>query len=444
MRIKYRDRFLLFSYFITIIFLGSIILWLPVSWKGGGRLPYIDALFTATSAVCVTGLTSVDTAQYSFFGKTAIMFLIQFGGLGIITFTTIFLANPGGKISLANRKLIGDYFITSIEGNPRNIIRNIIISTFVIEILGALCMFPAFRSTAGRRAGFYALFHSVSAFCNAGFSSFSNNLEGYVTDPMINFSIMGLIILGGLGFVVMQDLLKRALGWRRRLSLHTKLVLAVTSILILGGAAVYLLFEWKGSYAALTPPQKIMASLFQSITPRTAGFDTVPQGSLSFPSKAFTMFLMYVGASPASTGGGIKTTTFFIVLIMILRGMEAQEDIRIFKRKLSLGSLSRGMMFALRAIALLSVAIFALTVTELLLSPHEKMLFIDVAFEAFSAFGTVGLSLGVTPYLSVAGKVIIILTMFAGRVGMSALAISRPRKLPKQIVDYPEEEVLIG
>lgn len=392
----------------------------------------------------MTGLTSVDTAQYSFFGKTAIMLLIQFGGLGIITFTTIFLANPRGKISLANRKLIGDYYITSIERDPRNIIRNIIISTLFIETLGALCMFPAFRPKTGNRAGFYALFHSVSAFCNAGFSSFSDNLEGYVTDPTINFSIMGLIFFGGLGFVVLEDLLKRALGRRRRLSLHTKLVLAVTFCLIFGGAAAYLLFEWKGSYAALSPLQKIMASLFQSITPRTAGFDTIPQSALSSPSKAFTLFLMYVGASPASTGGGIKTTTFFLVLIMILRGTEAQEDIRIFRKKLSLGSVSRGMMFALRAMALLSLAIFALTVTELLLSPHEKKLFIDIVFETFSAFGTVGLSLGLTPYLSAAGKVIIILTMFAGRVGMSALAISRPRKLPKQLVDYPEEEVLIG
>jgi trk system potassium uptake protein TrkH len=187
-----------------------------------------------------------------------------------------------------------------------------------------------------------------------------------------------------------------------------------------------------------------MACLFQSVTPRTAGFDTVSQGSLSFPSKVFTMFLMYVGASPASTGGGIKTTTFFIVLVMILRGNQAREEIRIFGKKVSLGSISRGMMFALRAMAVLSLAVFALTVTELLLSPHEKKLFINVVFEAFSAFGTVGLSLGSTPYLSGAGKVIIILTMFAGRVGMSALAISRPRELPKQIVDYPEEEVLIG
>jgi trk system potassium uptake protein TrkH len=202
--------------------------------------------------------------------------------------------------------------------------------------------------------------------------------------------------------------------------------------------------EWGGGYAKLTAPQKVMASVFQSVTPRTAGFSTVTQSGLSFPSKVFTLFLMYVGASPASTGGGIKTTTFFIVLVMIVRGSQAREDIRVFGKKVSLDSVSRGMMFALRAIAILSVAIFALTVTELFLSPHENKLFIDIVFETFSAFGTVGLSLGLTPYLSAAGKAIIILTMFAGRVGMSALAITIPRGLPKHIVDFPEEEVLIG
>jgi trk system potassium uptake protein TrkH len=444
MRIRYRDRFFLFSYFIALIILGSFVLWAPGSWKGGGRLPYIDALFTATSAVCVTGLVCVDTAGFSFFGKTAILLLIQFGGLGIITFMTIFLANPRGKISLATRKLIGGYSITSIEGNPRTIIKNIVFWTLVIEIAGALCMYPAFRPAAGEKAVFHALFHSVSAFCNAGFSTFSDNLEAFVASPVVNFTVIALLVLGGLGFVVMQDLLRRMTGKRRRLTFHTRLVLAVTSGLVLASAAVYLFFEWNRGYAALTPAQKLMAGLFQSVTPRTAGFDTVSQSVLSFPSKVFTMFLMYVGASPASTGGGIKTTTFFIVLIMILRGTQAREDIRAFGKKVSLGSVSRGMMFALRAMAVLSVAVFALTVTELLLSPNEKKLFINVVFEAFSAFGTVGLSQGITPYLSGAGKFIIILTMFAGRVGMSALAISRPRELPKQAVDYPEEEVLIG
>jgi trk system potassium uptake protein TrkH len=444
MKLKNRDRFFLFTYFISIILLGSVLLWIPAAWKGPQRLPYIDALFTATSAVCVTGLTAVDTSLYSLFGKTVVMLLIQFGGLGIITFTTIFLANPRGKISLANRKLIGDFYIPSIEDDPRRIVRSIILFTFIIEGLGTLFLYSRFRLTVRERPVFTSVFHAISAFCNAGFSTFTDNFEGYVTDPLVNFGLMLLIVTGGLGFVVIEDLLERLIGRRRRLSLHTKLVVEMTIILVFVGAAVYLMFEWGNAYASLNAAQKVMASLFQSVTPRTAGFDTVAQPGLSFPSKVFTFLLMYVGASPASTGGGIKTTTFFVIMVMILRGSEAREDIRIFRKKVSTGSINRGMMLALRAIAVLAIAVFALTVTELLLSPHQKKLFIDVVFEVFSAFGTVGLSLGLTPLLSGAGKLVIILTMFSGRVGMSALAISLPRRLPKRAVDIPEEEVLIG
>ena len=444
MRIRSRDRFFLFAYFISIILFGSILLALPMSWRGDSRLGYIDALFTATSAVCVTGLTAVDTSLFSGFGKLVVMLLIQFGGLGIITFTTIFLANPGGKISFASRKLIGDYYIRSVERNPRKIVRSVVIFTLSIEIAGALVMYPVFRGTVGRGAGFAALFHAISAFCNAGFSSFRGNLEGYVTNPTVNFTIIGLIVLGGLGFVVLEDLAERALGRRRHVTLHTRLVVVITGLLIAGGAIAYLAFEWRNAYAALTPAQKVMASVFQAVTPRTAGFDTVPQGSLSFPSKFFTLFLMYIGASPASTGGGIKTTTFFIILIMILRGNEAREDIRVLGKKVSTVSVNRGMMFSLRAFAILAVAIGLLTISELFIGVPGKKLFIEVVFETFSAFGTVGLSLGLTPYLTVFGKIIIILTMFAGRVGMSALAVSLPRRLPKQAVDFPEEEVLIG
>lgn len=446
MRIRSRDRFFLFTYFITIILLGSFLLWLAPAWRGPQRLSYVDALFTSTSAVCVTGLTAVDTSLFSGFGKLVIMLLIQFGGLGIITFMTIFLANPRGKISLASRKLIGDYYVSSIEANPRKIIRSVILFTLAIELAGAIVMFPVFRQTVGRHAGFHALFHAISAFCNAGFSTFSNSLEGYVAEPTMNFTMMALIILGGLGFVVMEDLIERSLGRRRRLALHTRLVLAMTFGLIVGAATLYLLLEWGNGYSALTPAQKVMAALFQAVTPRTAGFDTIPQTSLSSPSRVFTMFLMYVGASPASTGGGIKTTTFFVVLIMILRGAAAREDVRLLRRQLSPLSVSRGMMFALRALAIVAAAAFLLTVSELLIDPAPvtDKHFLAVLFETVSAFGTVGLSLGLTPYLSALGKCIIILTMFAGRVGMSALAISTPRRLPRHAVDFPEEEVLIG
>jgi trk system potassium uptake protein TrkH len=244
--------------------------------------------------------------------------------------------------------------------------------------------------------------------------------------------------------VVIEDVAERLVGKRRRFTLHTRLVLAMTGVLIVGGAAVYLAFEAGNAYRDLGPLQKLMAAMFQSITPRTAGFDTINQATLTEPSKFFTILLMYIGASPASTGGGIKTTTFFIVLAMILRGTSAHEDVHAFGRRVSADSIIQGMTYALRALAVLALAIFALTVSELLVRPSMDKRFLTVAFEAFSAFGTVGLSLGLTPNLTVVGKLAIILTMFAGRVGMAALAVALPRRLPRRAVDVPEAEVLIG
>lgn len=444
MRIRNRDRFLLFSYFAGIIIAGSILLVLPISWSGPAPLRYIDALFTSTSAVCVTGLASVDTSLYSGFGRTVLMLLIQFGGLGLITFMTLFLATPRGKISFASRKLIGDYYVGSIEVNPRKIIRSVVIFTLAIEVTGALCLLPLFRRVVGPGAGFYAMFHAVSAFCNAGFALFPDNFERFVASPLLNFTIMSLIVTGGIGFVVIEDLVERAAGRRRRLALHTRLVLAMTAALILGGAIVYLALEAGNAYRNMGWFERIMAALFQSVTPRTAGFDTVNQATLTEPSKFFTMFLMYVGASPASTGGGIKTTTFFIVLAMILRGTGAHDDVHAFGRRVSADSIAKGMMYALRALAILALAIAVLTVSELLVRPSSGKSFLAVAFEAFSAFGTVGLSINLTPLLTVVGKVVIILTMFAGRVGMAALAVSLPRRLPRRAIGVPEAEVLVG
>jgi trk system potassium uptake protein TrkH len=444
MRIKSRERLILFSYFGALILGGAVLLWLPFSWNGPGRLHPIDALFTATSAVCVTGLFTVDTSLYSGFGRTVVLLLIQFGGLGLITFMTLFLASPRGRVSFASRKLIGDYYVGSVEANPRKIVRSVIIFTLAIEVAGALCLLPTLRRSLGRGAGFYALFHAVSAFCNAGFSLFPDNLERYVTSPAVNFTVMTLIVAGGLGFVVIEDVAERLAGKRRHLTLHTRLALGVSAALIAGATAVYLAFEAGHAYRGLGPLQKLMAALFQSVTPRTAGFDTVSQAALTEPSKFFTMFLMYVGASPASTGGGIKTTTFFVVLVMILRGTRAREDVHAFGRRVSVDSIARGMTYALRAFAILALAIFVLAISELLVHPSMDKRFLTVAFEAFSAFGTVGLSLGLTPSLTAVGKLVIIFTMFTGRVGMAALAVSLPRRLPERAVDVPEAEVLIG
>lgn len=423
---------------------GSVLLALPISWSGPEPLAYVDALFTATSAVCVTGLITVDTSLYSGFGRTVILLLIQFGGLGLITFMTLFLANPRGRISFASRKLIGDYYVGSVERDPRKIVRSVVIFTLALEMAGALCLLPVFHRAVGSRAGFYAAFHAVSAFCNAGFTLFPDNLERFVADPAVNATIVLLVVTGGIGFVVIEDLAERLVGKRRRLTLHSRLALAVTGILVAGGAAVYLALEAGNAYRGMPWWQRLMAALFQSITPRTAGFDTVNQATLSEPSKFFTLFLMYVGASPASTGGGIKTTTFFVVMAMIIRGTRAHEDVHAFGRRVSSDSIARGMSHALRAFAIIALAIFVLAVSELLVRPSMDKRFLAVMFEAFSAFGTVGLSLGLTPKLTAVGKAVIVLTMFTGRVGMAALAVSLPRRLPERAVDVPEAEVLIG
>ena len=439
-----RDRFFLFSYFLFLIVAGSALLYLPAAWRGPTRLRYVDALFTSTSAVCVTGLTSVDTSLYSPFGHLVIMLLIQFGGLGIITFMTLYFVARRGKMSLVNRKLIGDYFLESVGHNPSSIMRKVLAFTAAIELAGSLILYTVFRRTVPERPYFTALFHAVSAFCNAGFSVFSTNLEDYVANPTVNLCVAALIVLGGLGFVVHEDLLERLLGRTRRLSVHTRLVLGVSGALILLGLVAFLALEWDTAFRGLRPLVKIQAALFASVTPRTAGFDTVLPSEFSLPSRFMTMILMYVGASPASTGGGIKTTTFFIVLIMVIRGGAAREDIRVFRRKVSPASVSRAMVYALRALAVVAAATLALTVTEVFARGGSDPLFVQVVYEVLSAFGTVGLTLGLTPRLSDVGKMVIVLTMIVGRVGMAAVAMSASRRLPRRVVDVPEEEVLVG
>jgi trk system potassium uptake protein TrkH len=438
------ERLMLFSYFGGIIAVGALILWLPVCWMGRGRLAFVDALFTATSAVCVTGLITVDTAKYTLFGQVVILLLIQFGGLGIITFSTIYLVRPRLKLSMTGYRVIKGYSLDSIESKPLDIIRQIVKVTLAIEAVGALILLFAFQPTIERRLVFTSIFHAISAFCNAGFSTFSANLEAYVGNVAVNLTILGLIVLGGLGFVVLQDIGETAiLGSRRRLSLHSRSVLLTTLCLIGIGAGLFILLEWFNAYSSLRPLQRPLAALFQSITPRTAGFNTVHQTSLSMTSKTLTILLMFIGGASGSTAGGIKVNTFFIILMLSLRGADPRGEVTVFERKIPSKTVENAIIFTLKALMLLFVAIFLLTFTEKMFSSKSK-LFIELVFEAFSAFGTVGLSLGITPELSLPGKLIIIATMFMGRVGLLALAIPGRRQLPVHVLDYPQEEVMAG
>lgn len=436
---------ILFGYFILLILIGWLLLSLHISWNGESRLSGIDALFTSVSAVCVTGLITVDTAQYSMFGKTVIMLLIQFGGLGILTFTTfIFVsANRTKKVSFKSLEMVKNFYIESVESKAHHILRNIILLTLLLEALGTLFLYLRFRTIVDSHALFYGLFHAVSAFCNAGFSLFSDSLESYSGDWMLVVPIMLLLIFGGLGFLVFQDVYNRLRKRKKRLSLHTRLVLGTTVVLITTGAAAFFFLERNNTFSQMSFSQKLLNALFQSVTPRTAGFNAVSQTQLSIPSQFLTVVLMFIGGSPASIAGGIKTTTFAIVLFAVFKDIDWSGRIRIRDRMIPSSQVSKAMLFLGKAVGLLGLSVFLLTITEFMGSEHEAG-FMDIFFESVSAFSTVGLSTGLTASLTFLGKCIIIATMFAGRVGLISLTIPLLRDDHGSAVEFPEEEVLIG
>jgi trk system potassium uptake protein TrkH len=442
-RVLQSEKLFLFSYFLASIGLGTVVLYLPFSWSGAQKLPLVDALFTATSAVCVTGLITVDTPTYSILGRVMILILIQAGGLGIITFSTIYLARPRGRISLIRHRIIRGYYLESSGLGTMAIVRRIVAVTLSFELVGTLILYRAFHASVSENRLFVSLFHAVSAFCNAGFSLFSNNLEEYTTNAAVSLTIMTLVVFGGLGFVVLRDVAATATVKKKRLSLHSKIVFLMTGILLVFAAGFYLVFEAGGSMAFLTPFQKIVAALFQAATPRTAGFDTIPQGDLTTPSKTLTMLLMFIGGGSGSIAGGIKVNTFFIVLLMLFQGPDSRGEVTVFKRKIAGARIFHATIFMLKALLLLFTSFLALTITELWAAGHRIDVF-SLVFETFSAFGTVGLSLGATAGLTAGGKLVLVVTMFMGRIGLLALAIPRSRPYPVHVLDYPQGEVLIG
>lgn len=430
----------LFSYFIVTILIGSALLSIRGMWSGNERLRYIDALFTATSAVCVTGLITVDTALYSRLGQIVIAGLIQAGGLGIIVFTTLYLTATRGRMSFADRRLVRDYYVQSVEYEPKKIVRNVVVVTGAVELAGALVLSIGFRNMGVRHPVFTAVFHSISAFCNAGFSTFSNSLEGFANAHFVTIPIMLLIFTGGIGFVVLQDLGKSLVRRRHVVSVHAKVVLVGTVALVSIGAVAFLLLEL-GNHTLGAHPW--INATFQSVTPRTAGFNTVPQADLRLGSKLVTMVLMFIGGGPGSIAGGVKITPVFLLLAVVLVGADEHGEVRIFRRRMPESLVARAQLFILKAIMILVLAVLALSLTETLIAESPKS-FLDIAFEATSAFATVGLSTGITPDLTGMGKIVIIMTMFAGRVGLISLALPSPGRFRCSGVDYPTGEVLLG
>ncbi|MEW6235885.1 MAG: potassium transporter TrkG [Candidatus Omnitrophota bacterium] len=430
--------------FMLLIFTGACVLLLPRASHGTltPNVSPIDALFTSTSAVCVTGLIVKDTpVDYSRFGQIVIAALIQLGGLGIMTFAAIF-AFAFGQGGIRHRAVMQDILSTDGLFRVKSLLWTILFATLTCEGIGAFFLFLAFlsHSISAPEALFSAVFHSISAFCNAGFSTFSNNLETYAASPVINLTIIFLIVAGGIGFSVIQEMVvwgKKFFVRRSfsRLSLHSRLTLIVTGILLTAGfIAVLLGGDWREAGWTKT----ILASLFQSVTTRTAGFNTIPMNQLAHWCLVFFMMLMFVGGAPGGTAGGIKVTTLGLLFHTTRALMKGRQRVEIMRRTISLQTVRSAFVISGMAAAYVSFAVMALTWTD------PDLPFFDIVFEVFSAFGTVGLSLGITAKLSTLGKIVIIITMYLGRVGPLTVFLAVSFKQDDAQYEYPMESIVVG
>ncbi len=431
--------------FAGIIVLGTFLLTLPVSSQTGEPLKFLDALFTATSAVCVTGLVVVDTGSFfSNFGQTVILCLIQIGGLGFMTMSTLLAMFLGKKIGLKERILIQESLNQTTLSGVVRLIRKVILVTLIVELLGGLILSLRFLTDFPVEKAFaFGFFHAISAFCNAGFDLFGQvfgaftGMTHYVEDWTVCLTIGGLVVLGGLGFPVIVELLNFL--QKRRLSLHTKLVLLTTIFLIVTGAVLVFIFEAKNGATLqyLSLPGKIIASFFQSIMTRTAGFSSLEIGNLHMGTWFIMILLMFVGASPSSTGGGIKTTTFGVIAATVSAAIKGHQDVELFRKRIP-----KDIIY--KAITIMSVSLAWISVVTLMLSLIEKQDFIRLFFEVMSAFGTIGLSTGITTSLTGFSELLIIITMFIGRVGPVTIMVALSKKERKNSVRYIEERIMIG
>ena len=436
--------------FLIVVLVGSGLLALPISAADGQPVPYIDALFTATTATCVTGLVTVPTVStWSTFGHVVILLLIQIGGLGVVTIISSMMMLLRRKIGISTRLLIQDAFnLNTLSGLVR-FVRKVLLGTFLVECLGALAYMTVFIPEFGARGIWISVFNSVSAFCNAGIDIIAeNSLMNYATQPVVNIVTCILIILGGIGYIVWWDVI-RVLGQKqrrtplhfwKRLTLQSKLAIFMTLVLVFGGAALILAFEYNNplTLGGMTLPEKIQTAIFQSVTTRTAGFATIPQQSLTNGAAVASLLLMFIGGSPAGTAGGIKTVTFLILAATALSVIKGRDDVNLFHRRVSEQAIRKAVAVSTTsfAIAFLSTAALAAVI---------DVPTIDVLFETISATATVGLSRNLTPLLGVAGKLIITSTMFFGRVGPISLAFAlNGRGKNTNMIKNPTEDLSVG
>ena len=430
--------------FLAVIFLGSLLLSLPISSADGEAVSYLDALFTATTATCVTGLVTLTTAStWSIFGQAVILVLIQVGGLGVVTIMSALMILLQKRMGIGDRLLLQDAFNLNSRSGIVRFVKRVILGTALVEGIGALLYMTVFVPEFGLRGIWIAVFTSISAFCNAGMDIIADNsLSSYATNPIINLVTCALIVLGGIGYIVWWDVmgLRKGVAGRRRLSLHSKIAISTTLLLIFGGGLLILLFEYHNprTIAELSLFDKLQVSLFQSVTTRTAGFATVPQQDLTNASSILCLLLMFIGGSPVGTAGGIKTVTIAVLVASALSSVQNRQEVTLFQRNISKQAVSK-------AVAVTTMSFVILFTSTLLLSAVSPGEPLDILFETVSATATVGLSRDLTPYLNAYGKVIIIGTMYLGRVGPISLALAlNSGKKQQNIIKNPTEEISVG
>lgn len=449
MSVKLSTTQMIMLSFLLVILAGSVLLVLPISSASGESVSYIDAFFTATTATCVTGLVTLPTVSaWSPFGQVIILLLIQIGGLGTITIMSGLMLSLHHKMGLGDRLLIQDALNLNTLSGLGEFVKKVILGTLVVEGMGALLYMTVFIPEFGIKGIWISIFNSISAFCNAGMDILAeNSLCGYVHNPVVNGVTAALIILGGIGYIVWWDVLRvlqkaRQQGFQcvKNLMLHSKIVLSMTAFLILAGALAFFVFEYQNplTMKEYTVFEKIQASLFQSVTTRTAGFAAIPQENLTNASSMVSLLLMFIGGSPVGTAGGVKTVTITVLMISAFATINNKTDATIFNRNISRQTISK-------AAAVVSMSFIILFTSTVLLSAVTEASALDIMYETVSATATVGLSRNLTPFLNIWGKIIIMGTMYLGRVGPISLAIAfHVRKETKNIIKNPTEEISVG
>lgn len=435
--------------FALMVLLGAVGLRTIPGLYTGRPMNWLDALFTATSAVCVTGLTVADTATvFTRAGQAYLLLLIQLGGLGMITFTSLIIVALGRRLSLRQEVLTGVGAVVPHINAPR-LVRDVVLFTAAIEVAGALLLYALWAPRLGwADAAWHAVFHSVSAFCNAGFSTFSDSLIGFDDAPFSLAVVMLLIVLGGIGFLTLEELYLRWQAGRQdrvfRISLHSRIVIVTTAVLLLAGWAAFAVLEWNDSLSGPSVPHRLVNALFLSVTARTAGFNTIDYAAATDAGNVVTALLMFVGGSPGSTAGGVKTTTAAMVVLIAWSRIRGRETISVASRSIPPETLQRAIGLLVVSFAVVTAAILVLTITESTTARPRG--FLSAVFEVVSAFNTVGLSMGFTAELSPPGRVLVMLLMFVGRVGPLAFAamLTRPLSRAMREFRYAYEDVVVG